>query len=44
MPVQSPLILMHRYEANSQKFRSEIEARSDVKVVPLGIGEVYQLE
>jgi len=37
-------IPMHRFEADPWEFKSKVEARSDIEVVPLGIGEAYRLE
>jgi L-ascorbate metabolism protein UlaG (beta-lactamase superfamily) len=37
-------IPIHRFEADPQAFADEVETRSDIKVVPLGIGETYWLE
>ncbi len=37
------IIPMHHLKADPQKFKDRIEARSDIKVVPLQIGEVLQL-
>jgi len=38
------VIPMHRFEADPQRFADEIETRSDIKVMPLDIGEIYCLE
>jgi len=38
------VIPMHHLKADPEEFEAEIEARSDIAVVPLGIGEVYRLE
>jgi L-ascorbate metabolism protein UlaG (beta-lactamase superfamily) len=38
------VIPMHRFDADPQRFSDEIEARSDIKVMPLDIGEIYCLE
>jgi L-ascorbate metabolism protein UlaG (beta-lactamase superfamily) len=38
------VIPMHRSKADPQEFRNELEAKSDIKVVPLRIGEAYRLE
>lgn len=37
------VIPMHRAKADSQEFKNKVEARSDIQVVPLQTGEVYQL-
>jgi len=37
-------IPMHIFEADPWVFKSKVEARSDIEVVPLGIGEAYYLE
>jgi L-ascorbate metabolism protein UlaG (beta-lactamase superfamily) len=38
------VIPMHYLKAETQEFRDKVEARSDIKVVPLKIGEVYHLK
>ena len=38
------VIPMHRFEADPQKLANEIETRSDIKLIPLDIGETYCLE
>jgi len=38
------VIPMHRLKANPQEFRKKVEARSDIKGVPLEIGETYLLK
>jgi hypothetical protein len=35
---------MHNFKADPQEFKDIVEARSDIKVVPLKIGEVYHLK
>ncbi len=37
------VIPMHRFKANPQEFKNKVEAKSNIKVVPLQIGEVYHL-
>jgi len=37
------VIPMHRFKADPQEFKAKVDARSDIKVVPLKIGEVYDL-
>lgn len=37
-------IPMHHFRADPQEFKDKVEARSDIKVVPLRIGEAYNLE
>ena len=38
------VIPMHRFKADTQKFKKKVEAKSNIKVVPLQIGEVYHLK
>ncbi len=38
------VIPMHRYEADPRKLAAEIETSSDIKLIPLAIGETYWLE
>ena len=38
------VIPMHNFKADPQEFKDIVEARSDIKVVPLKIGEVYHLK
>ncbi len=38
------VIPMHHLKANPQEFKDKVEARSDIKVVPLQIGETYHLK
>ncbi len=38
------VIPMHYLKADPQEFKAKVEARSDIKAVPLQIGEVYQLK
>ena len=38
------VIPMHNFKADPQEFKDKVEARSDIKVVPLKIGEVYHLK
>ncbi|MGD2124481.1 MAG: MBL fold metallo-hydrolase [Desulfobacteraceae bacterium] len=38
------LIPMHRFEVDPLKLADEIETRSDIKLIPLDIGETYCLE
>ena len=35
---------MHNFKADPQEFKDKVEAISDIKVVPLKIGEVYHLK
>ena len=37
------VIPMHRFKADPQEFKKKLEAKSDIKVVPLQTGEVYDL-
>jgi L-ascorbate metabolism protein UlaG (beta-lactamase superfamily) len=37
------VIPMHRLKANPQEFKDRLEAKSDIKVAPLQIGETYHL-
>jgi L-ascorbate metabolism protein UlaG (beta-lactamase superfamily) len=37
-------IPMHRLKADPEEFRDKVEAKSDIKVVPLKIGDVYHLK
>jgi L-ascorbate metabolism protein UlaG (beta-lactamase superfamily) len=37
------VIPMHNFKADPQEFKDKVEAKSDIKVVPLKIGEVYHL-
>ena len=37
------VIPIHRFKADSQEFKKKVEAKSNIKVVPLQIGEVYHL-
>jgi L-ascorbate metabolism protein UlaG (beta-lactamase superfamily) len=37
------VIPMHHLKADPQEFKDEVEAKSDIKVVPLKIGEIYRL-
>ncbi|RCV63957.1 L-ascorbate metabolism protein UlaG, beta-lactamase superfamily [Methanophagales archaeon] len=37
-------IPMHRLKADPEEFKDNLEARSDIKVVPLKIGELYHLK
>ncbi len=37
------VIPMHRFKADPQEFKAKVEARADIKVVLLEIGEVYDL-
>ena len=37
------VIPMHHLKADPQEFKKKVEAKSDIKVVPLKIGEVYRL-
>ena len=37
------VIPMHRFEADPQRFAKELETRSDITVIPLGIGETYRI-
>jgi len=38
------VIPMHRFKADPQEFKKKVEAESNIKVVPLQIGEVYHLK
>jgi len=38
------VIPMHRLKADPEEFKKKVEAKSNIKVVPLKIGEVYQLK
>jgi len=38
------VIPMHNFKADPQEFKDKVEARSDIKVVPLKISEVYHLK
>ena len=38
------VIPIHRFESDLQNFADELETRSDIKFLPLGIGETYCLE
>ena len=38
------VIPMHNFKADPKEFKDKVEARSDIKVVPLKIGEVYHLK
>jgi L-ascorbate metabolism protein UlaG (beta-lactamase superfamily) len=38
------VIPMHRFKADPQAYKEEVEARSEIEVLPLGIGETYSLE
>ena len=38
------VIPMHYLKADPQEFKEKVEARSDIRAVPLQIGEVYQLK
>lgn len=38
------VIPMHRSKADPQEFKKKVEAKSNIKVVPLQIGEVYHLK
>jgi hypothetical protein len=38
------VIPMHNFKADPQEFKDKVEARSDIKVVPLKIGEDYHLK
>jgi len=38
------VIPMHRLKADPEEFKEKVEAKSNIKVVPLKIGEVYQLK
>jgi len=38
------VIPMHRFEADSQEFKKQVENISDIKVEALKIGEVYHLQ
>ena len=38
------VIPMHNFKADPQEFKDKVEAKSDIKVVPLKIGEVYHLK
>ena len=35
---------MHNFKADPQEFKDKVEAKSDIKVVPLKIGGVYHLK
>jgi L-ascorbate metabolism protein UlaG (beta-lactamase superfamily) len=37
-------IPMHRLKADPEEFKDKVEARSDIKVVSLKIGELYHLK
>jgi len=37
------VIPMHHLKANPQEFKKKVEAKTNIKVVPLKIGEVYRL-
>lgn len=37
-------IPMHRHEADPYEFKKQVENRTDIRVVPLQIGEVYRLK
>jgi L-ascorbate metabolism protein UlaG (beta-lactamase superfamily) len=37
------VIPMHRFEADPQEFKKQVESISDIKVEPLKIGETYHL-
>ena len=37
-------IPMHRFEGDPQKFKKQVEKKSDIKVAALQTGEVYHLE
>jgi L-ascorbate metabolism protein UlaG (beta-lactamase superfamily) len=38
------VIPMHYLKADPQEFKEKVEARSDIRTVPLQIGEVYRLK
>ena len=38
------VIPMHYLKADPEEFKNKVEARSDITVVPLRIGEVYHLK
>ncbi len=38
------VIPMHYLKADPEEFKNKVEARSDIKVVPLRIGEVYHIK
>lgn len=38
------VIPMHRFEADPEQFKKQVEHKSDIKVEPLQIGEVYHLQ
>ena len=38
------VIPMHRFEADPEQFKKQVEHKSDIKVEPLEIGEVYLLQ
>ncbi len=38
------VIPIHRSKADPQAFKKKVEAKSDIKVIPLQIGEVYHLD
>jgi L-ascorbate metabolism protein UlaG (beta-lactamase superfamily) len=38
------VIPMHRFEADPRKIAVELETRSEIKLIPLDIGETYFLE
>jgi L-ascorbate metabolism protein UlaG (beta-lactamase superfamily) len=37
------VIPMHRFETSAEKFKKMVESETSIRVVPLGIGEAYQL-
>lgn len=38
------VMLMHRLKADPQELKDRLDARSDIEVVALQIGEVYELK
>nr|QNO54078.1 hypothetical protein GHMFPJCE_00005 [Methanosarcinales archaeon ANME-1 ERB6] len=38
------VIPMHNFKSDPKEFKDKVEARSDITVVPLKIGEVYHLK
>jgi len=38
------VIPMHRFKADTQKFKKKAEVKSNIKIAPLQIGEFYHLK
>jgi len=38
------VIPIHRFEADPQEFKKQVESISDIKVEPLKIGEIYHMQ